>query len=423
MCIVNSEDHSDLRLFKILYRVVIMTGKNRAGKNLACKNLIAHAILILSVSVSAIAAPFIPTDDAQVLERLRTKAADPALLELRQLRRRLADNPNDLERATHLAQRYIEYGRAEGDPRYYGYAQAALNPWWNLSNPPAAVLLLRATLRQARHDFNGALADLSAILKSDPDDAQAWLTQASLQQVQADYPAAKKSCLNLLPLTSELIATSCLSQVTSLGGQAEKSYQLLHRVYLKNVQESADQRVWVLTLLAEMAVRLGHDKTAEQHFKQALALGLRDIYLLAAYSDFLLDQGRAREVVTLLQNESRADALLLRLALAEKILGKPTLAGHMDALRARFAASGARADSVHQREEARYTLHLLEQPKSALLLAEKNWAVQREPDDARILLEAALAAGDIKAAQPVLEWMGHNKVEDKRLTRLQKAAL
>ena len=381
------------------------------------------AILTLTVSHLSHATPFIPADDAQVLERLRTKAADPALQQLRQLRNRLADNPNDLERATQLAQRYIEYGRAEGDPRYYGYAQAALKPWWDLPNPPVAALLLRATLRQARHDFNGALADLSAILKSNPDDAQAWLTQALLQQVQADYPAAKKSCLNLLRLSPELIATSCISLVSSLSGQAEKSYQLLHRVYLQNAEASADQRLWVLTLLAEMAVRLGHDQAAEQHFKQALALGLRDVYLLAAYSDFLLDQGRAREAVTLLQDESRADALLLRLALAEKFLGAPTLAGHVDALRARFAASGARADSVHQREEARYTLHLLEQPKPALLLAEKNWGVQREPDDARILLEAALAAGNIKAAQPVLEWMSHNNVEDKRLTQLKKAAL
>ena len=76
------------------------------------------AILTLTVSHLSHAAPFIPTDDAQVLERLRTKAADPALHQLRQLRNRLADNPNDLERATQLAQRYIEYGRAEGDPRY-----------------------------------------------------------------------------------------------------------------------------------------------------------------------------------------------------------------------------------------------------------------------------------------------------------------
>ena len=381
------------------------------------------AILTLTVSHLSRAAPFIPTDDAQVLESLRTKAADPTLHQLRQLRNRLADNPNDLERATQLAQRYIEYGRAEGDPRYYGYAQAALKPWWDLSNPPVAALLLRATLRQARHDFNGALGDLSAILNSNPDNAQAWLTQALLQQVQADYPAAKKSCLNLLRLSPELIATSCISLVSSLSGQAEKSYQLLRRVYLQNAEASADQRLWVLTLLAEMAVRLGHDQAAEQHFKQALALGLRDIYLLAAYSDFLLDQGRAQEAVTLLQDESRADALLLRLALAEKILRTPTLAGHVDALRARFAASAARADSVHQREEARYTLHLLEQPKAALLLAEKNWGVQREPDDARILLEAAFAAGDIKAAQPVLDWMSRNNVEDKRLTQLKKAAL
>ena len=55
-------------------------------------------------------------------------------------------------------------------------------------------------------------------------------------------------------------------------------------------------------------------------FKQALALGRRDPYLLGAYADLLLDQGRAREAAELLKNENRADGLLLRLALAESML-------------------------------------------------------------------------------------------------------
>lgn len=380
--------------------------------------LIISAAIGLSGLPYAMAAPFIPKEDTQVLEQLRTQAADPALRKLRQLRNQLADNPNDLQRAAQLAQGYIEYGRTEGDPRYYGYAEGVLKPWWNLSNPPVSALLLRATLRQARHDFKGALADLSTILKATPEHPQAWLTQALLQQVQADYPAAKRSCFNLLRLSTELIAASCASVVGSLTGQAKKSYQLLQRVYNQNPEASPDLRVWVLTLLAEMAVRLGQDQQAEIHFKQALQAGVRDVYLLAAYADFLLDQGRAEEIEALLRDDNRSDALLLRLTLAEKFLNKATMGGHVDALRARFAASRARTDSVHQREEARYTLHLLNQPEPALLLAAQNWKVQREPDDARILLESALAAGNSKAAQPVLEWMASNKVEDVRLNRL-----
>ena len=41
----------------------------------------------------------------------------------------------------------------------------------------------------------------------------------------------------------------------------------------------------------------------------------------------------------------------------------------------------------------------------ALALAQQNWHEQREPADARLLLEAALAARDRAAAQPVLDWM------------------
>ena len=48
---------------------------------------------------------------------------------------------------------------------------------------------------------------------------------------------------------------------------------------------------------------------------------------------------------------------------------------------------------------------LLDRPARALQLARENWATQREPADARILLEAALAAGDPAAARPVLDWL------------------
>ncbi|MBK6338003.1 MAG: hypothetical protein IPF60_20625 [Betaproteobacteria bacterium] len=51
-----------------------------------------------------------------------------------------------------------------------------------------------------------------------------------------------------------------------------------------------------------MAAWRGQAAKAEQHYRAALALEIEDGYLLAAWSDFLLDQQRPAEVVKLLAN-------------------------------------------------------------------------------------------------------------------------
>jgi hypothetical protein len=73
---------------------------------------------------------------------------------------------------------------------------------------------------------------------------------------------------------------------------------------------------------------------------------------------------------------------------------------------------------VHRGDEARFTLHLLNEPRAALELALANWEAQREPRDARIVLEAALAAGKPGAAQPVIEMLERTSLEDMRLAGL-----
>jgi hypothetical protein len=117
------------------------------------------------------ATPFIPERDADVLERLPTTLGGGSG-ELRRLRDQLARAPTDVARAVAVAGRYIELGQVQSDPRYYGYAQAALEPWWGLPDPPPEVLLLRAAIRQSRHEFDLALEDLSRLLEKDPRDPQ-----------------------------------------------------------------------------------------------------------------------------------------------------------------------------------------------------------------------------------------------------------
>jgi hypothetical protein len=69
-------------------------------------------------------------------------------------------------RGAPLARRYFELAMAQGDPRYVGYAEAALRNAEN--DPPAEVLFVRGLLKQYRHDFNGALADLEGRGKARP---------------------------------------------------------------------------------------------------------------------------------------------------------------------------------------------------------------------------------------------------------------
>jgi hypothetical protein len=106
--------------------------------------------------------------------------------------------------------------------------------------------------------------------------------------------------------------------------------------------------------------------------------------------------------------------------LAERRLGAAALGEHVALLQARFDAARRRGDSVHLREEARFTLHLLDRPGAALELARRNWASQREPADARLLLEAALAAADPAAARPVLDWLDRTGLEDARMAALAR---
>ena len=352
----------------------------------------------------ALAAPYVPKDEATVLERLPLRRSDPVAAELRKLR------------GAALARRYFELAMAQGDPRYVGYAEAALRDAHD--DPPAEVLFVRGLLKQYRHDFSGALLDLEAALKHDPEliGARSW--RAAIFMVGADYAAAREECRGLEPLASELIATGCRAAVDGATGKARAAYDALKAALDGRKDAGPESRLWVLTRLAELAERLEQPATAERHFRDALALGVRDDFLLAAYADFLLEQGRPKEIDALVRKWGHSDNLDLRLTLAAKALALPEAQKRAQALSARFAAAALRGERLHLGEEARFLLELKGDAKGALDAAVENWKSQREPRDAKVLLEAALAVGDRKAAAPVLRWLGQSGLEDARLRRL-----
>src|SRR4051794_39450265 len=100
------------------------------------KKILAVVLLGCLPVLDAVATPYVPNDDAAVLERLPERT-DPSLKRLRTVRVALTKDPRNLALATSLARNAIEASRENGDPRYLGLAQAALAPWWNEPSPPA----------------------------------------------------------------------------------------------------------------------------------------------------------------------------------------------------------------------------------------------------------------------------------------------
>jgi Tfp pilus assembly protein PilF len=375
------------------------------------------ALLCLALSPAA-AAPRLPADEGEVLERLPVRPGDPVAAELRRLRAAVAAGPADPAAAGALGRRYFALAMAQGDPRYVGYAEAALRPWQGAAQAPAEVLVLRAMLRQYRHDFDGALEDLGRALLSEPENADAHAWRAAIFMVRAEYAAAARECA---AIADEVQAVSCSAYVEATTGHARNAYSRLLGALQRAPVAHAGQRLWILTRLAEIAWRLGVIAAAERHFRDALALDLNDNFLLAAYGDFLLEHHRSREVVALLGAWTGSDTLLLRLALAERDLGLPGAQRHIQALGERFAAAAARGERLHLAEEARYLLELRGDAKAALAAAAENWKSQREPRDALILLEAARAARDPDAAAPALKWLQRTGFEHPRMRQLAAA--
>ncbi|MEO8302925.1 MAG: hypothetical protein ABI724_02285 [Betaproteobacteria bacterium] len=384
--------------------------------------LTAHAMIVaigtLASVVAATAAPYVPADDAKVLERLPDRQA-PQYRDLKRLQAAAAAAPNDVRAATALAYAHYRISRIEGDPRFLGYAQAALTPWWRDPEAPTAVLVMRATILQSNHEFLRARSDLDKAIAREPRNVRAILLRATVLTVEGKYDEARLDCGRLQGLTPEINVVACLASVDSVTGKAQPARAALVRSLAAMPDATPDARAWIESLLGEIAQRQG-DPTAEAHFRAALAADSRDLYTLGAYADWLLDGNRAADVIPLLQGEQRVDALLIRLALAQKALQRPEAESSVATLRARFDASRARGDTVHRREEARFQLALDGNPKAALRLALENWNVQREPADLRILAEAARATGDSRAQETVREWLTATGLEYPAVEALAK---
>ena len=314
-------------------------------------------------------------------------------------------DPGNLPLAKAAARATINEGRDAGDGRMVGAALGILRPF--LSDPDSQTLYLAATARQYQHDFPGALALLDRALELDPTDVNTRLSRATIHTVLGQFDLALQDCA--LIRAGQGVGFLCQATALLLTDQAPAVAGRLALMVGQPQLLDPSLKPWAIGLMGEIAQLSGDNAGARKLFAQVLALSpgsQREQLILA---DLMLQDGMADQVAPLLADAPATDGVLIRRVLAARATGGDDRADVAE-LAKRFQLNLDLGLTAHAREEGQYFLKIAGDPVQALARAQVNWALQHEYDDARLLLDAAVAAGQPAAAQPVRDWMAAQHV-------------
>lgn len=354
-------------------------------------------IATFQFSISAFAEPHDPDDDAVLIAQpvgISASKSDSATIE---------DKAREL----------IRKARLQSDARLYSRAETLITPSLSEYAEPE-LLILRATIRQARHDFAGAIEDLNNVIEQDPQNRQALITRAFVRMTQGDYPAALNDCQSLPVSAGQLVRTACMARLLGLTGKAATGYRLLSGALGQMPHADPQLRTWVHLILAEMATRIDTQVLAKSHFNQAVALSNNAPSVRSAYADYLVGAGEAANALSILTSDDMSDTALLTRIRAGQILAVD-VDNEITQLQARFDIDRQQGAALHLREEARFLLDVIGNPEQALEVAKANFATQREPEDIYLLVAAAQASGDLSQAEAALNHRRTFGTEDRRV--------
>ncbi len=376
-------------------------------------------IWFVLIAALAGADPYTPQSDDEVLERL-----PPGFngAELRRQRTELAGDKENLRDSVILADRYLDAAVHEGEPRYFRLAQAVLQPWWDLPAPPPEVLLQRARMRLAMFDGDRALEDVSLVLRTNPDEAEALQRRFEIEWIQARYADARATLEQMRPLLPPLSAATAFARLERWAGDPEIAAGALESGLQSDVTDDGARRDG-LRLLADMDLQLGRTEAARTVFERLLSTDPVDVPTLTAFADCLLDLGDTSGVLALLTNGPPADAVRLRRWLALRALPSPDPAQQAEIttlsseLPRNFDTRRVRGDATALADESLWRLRIQQHPVAALEPALEQWRLCRDGMGARRVLEAASASARTQAAMDVIRWIRTNGIVDRRFDR------
>ncbi|MBQ0833595.1 MAG: hypothetical protein KBT83_13560 [Marinobacter sp.] len=323
--------------------------------------------------------------------------------------------PSSPEAMAREVQKLISEARRSGDPRFLGYADRLFKQQAGQALTDE-LLVLRATLAQSLHKFEAARQDLNTVLnrsKAPLQRAQALVTLANIELAQGRYDQAKPFCEQLTEERPGLIAASCLAQVAARTGGAKPAYEKLAATTRFLSRANPQERMWAQGTLGDIAAQLGQ-RSAAEHWQQVLSQNPDDLYIRAQLADWYLQNGKPKQALAATEAYESVDNLAVIRAIAMRQVNHPNAQALASRLRERFDEALWRGSMLHQRDLARFELDIEQRPENALQHAMANWDSQREPQDTRLALRAALAAQDNTALSQLRDWLKQQNQFDAR---------
>jgi len=350
-------------------------------------------------AVAAASDRFVPADPGFVVASVRQARPDEKLLPLIEAWR--ADR-SSTSTGVALAAAFMERARSLREPSYFGRAEAVLEP---LASKPGAgsARRLYAQVLQYRHEFAAAESQLDTVLREEPRDDDARLLRASVRLVRGDFDGARADCAQLAARGGAVAVPgfACFAEALAGSGHLERGLNLLNIVPADQRNAETFARAYLLATRAELRERSHDAAGAIADYRAALSLAPHDDSIRAALADTQSAQGKSEEARAVLAVDKPSVALLVRSAALAKGSARADLVARTGAW---LALEAARGDALHFREEA--MLALIEgNPARALAAARRNFEVQKELPDVRVLALAARAARDASALSALRQWL------------------
>jgi Tfp pilus assembly protein PilF len=377
-------------------------------------------VLMAGSMVTPVAAQerFLPPAQAVVLpSSVHTQGGRQS--HLRALDQARRAQPQNLDAALAYGRAVFTLGLDEGDLRWFGSAKAALGPWWQAADLPAEGYFLRGLVKQGFHDFQAGLSDIDRAIAMEPRRAEFWSWRFALHLLLADMASARQDTEEMARRFGAEEADVYRAVLLYRTGQPVPAVQMLLRALRSpNYQDAASQD-WLSFHLGEAHRAAGQPDRAMTVWGERLKANARSHLLRLSLAELLNQQGRYRQAKAVAMNQadmaSLTDALLMQALLASRGLkeaDETRLASQMDA---RLKAQALRQESLIERPKLIYQIAYGQDLAAGLALSIENWQLQKEPPDALLFAQAALALGQAHAAAPMVAWAEQTRYTDPQL--------